>query len=58
MPSSKLRHIIEKLEDDFKKIRIKQIHNLLTVTPSLGREFKKYKTRKRYYREKENSYPI
>ena len=46
MPSSKLRPIIEKLDEDLKKIRIKRIHNLVTLTPSLGRGFKNYKTQK------------
>lgn len=56
MPSTKLIPIIEKLEEDLKKIRIKRIHNLLTVTSSLGMAFKKYKTQKRYYYRRENSF--
>ena len=51
MPSSKLRPIIEKLDEDLKKIRIKRIHNLVTLTPSLGMAFKKYKTQKKYITE-------
>lgn len=39
MFSSKIKPIIEKLDDEFKKIQIKKRHNLLTVTPRLGMAF-------------------
>lgn len=46
MRSSKLKPIIEKLEEEFEKIQIKRNYKLLTVTPNLGSGFKNYKPKK------------
>jgi len=52
MRSSKLKPIIEKLEEEFEKIQIKRNYKLLTVTPKLGTGFKNYKQKKIHYYNK------
>lgn len=52
MRSSKLKPIIEKLEEEFEKIQIKRNYKLLTVTPNLGSGFKNYKPKKIHYYNK------
>lgn len=52
MRSSKLKPIIEKLEEEFEKIQIKRNYKLLTVTPKLGTGFKNYKPKKIHYYNK------
>ena len=52
MRSSKLKPIIEKLEEEFEKIQIKRNYKLLTVTPKLGIGFKNYKPKKIHYYNK------
>lgn len=52
MRSSKLKPIIEKLEEEFEKIQIKRNYKLLTVTPKLGTGFKNYKPKNIHYYNK------
>ena len=57
MRSSKLKPIIEKLEEEFKKIQIKRNYKLLTVTPKLGTGFRNYKpTKIHYYNKNKNTF--
>ena len=55
MFSSKIKPIIEKLDDEFKKFQIKKRHNLLTVTPRLGMAFIKNKNDNNRNNNKNNS---
>ena len=54
MFSSKIKPIIEKLDDEFRKIHIKKHHNLLTVTSTLGRAFKKYNNNSSFQHKNES----
>ena len=57
MRSSKLKPIIEKLEEEFEKIQIKRNYKLLTVTPKLGTGFRNYKpTKIHYYNKKKKAF--
>ena len=54
MFSSKIKPIIEKLDNEFKKIHIKKRHNLLTVTPRLGMAFKNNKNNSKFHYKNES----
>ena len=47
MLSLKMQSLIEKLENEFRKIKIKKKHKLPTLTPSLGLLYKRKKKKKK-----------